>query len=355
VKTLLALCGSLRAASLHRELLGAAQDLAPAGVKLRIVSDLGALPLFNPDLEAELPAAVRRLHAEVAGAEALVIASPEYAHGVTGTIKNALDWLVSFEPFVGQRVAIWKASPRARHADAALRETLRTMSAEIVEPACLSLPLLGARLDAAGIRAAPAMADPIRTALRALVQGPAPAAAPGWLLRPAQAGDATRLAALALQVWLSTYAREGVSEDIAAYVLARFTPAAFAELLADPQRRLLVGEGPGGLLGYAQLKRGAAQGGVELELEVELETLYVQAPAQGTGLGQALLAQARLLACRQLGAPAIWFSVNARNERALSFYRRAGCVEFGETWFELGGGRHLNLLLRTAPCKETPP
>jgi len=351
VKTLLALCGSLRAASLHRELLGAAQDLAPAGVKLRIVSDLGALPLFNPDLEAELPAAVRRLHAEVAGAEALVIASPEYAHGVTGTIKNALDWLVSFEPFVGQRVAIWKASPRARHADAALRETLRTMSAEIVEPACLSLPLLGARLDAAGIRAAPAMADPIRAALRALAQGPAPAAAPGWLLRPAQAGDATRLAALALQVWLSTYAWEGVSEDIAAYVLARFTPAAFAELLADAQRLLLVGEGPGGLLGYAQLRRGAPQGG----LEVELETLYVQAPAQGTGLAQALLAQARLAAYRQLGAPAIWLSVNARNERALNFYRRAGCIECGETWFELGGGRHLNLLLRTAPCKETQP
>jgi ribosomal protein S18 acetylase RimI-like enzyme len=186
------------------------------------------------------------------------------------------------------------------------------------------------------------MVAEIRAALLALAQGSA-AAAPAWMLRPAQAADATRLAALALQVWLSTYAREGVSEDIATYVLARFTPAAFAELLADAQRRLLVAEGPGGLLGYAQLRRGPAQGG----LEVELETLYVQAQAQGTGLGRELLAQAQWLAGRELGAPAFWFSVNARNERALNFYRRAGCIQFGETWFELGGGRHLNLLMRT--------
>jgi len=80
----------------------------------------------------------------VASADALLIASPEYAHGVTGTIKNALDWLVGFEPFASKAVAVLNASPHAHHADSALRETLKTMAPVIVELASVSIPLLGA-------------------------------------------------------------------------------------------------------------------------------------------------------------------------------------------------------------------
>jgi NAD(P)H-dependent FMN reductase len=72
---------------------------------------------------------------------------PEYAHGVTGVLKNALDWLVSYEGFVGKPVAIFNASPASVHAHAALREILTTMSASIVDSACLALPLRGLRLD----------------------------------------------------------------------------------------------------------------------------------------------------------------------------------------------------------------
>src|SRR4051812_32105445 len=96
---LLALCGSLRAASINAALLRAFARVAPAGVEVSIFPSLGALALFSPDLEADPPPAVRALHAAVAEADGLVIASPEYAHGVSGTIKNALDWLVAFEPF----------------------------------------------------------------------------------------------------------------------------------------------------------------------------------------------------------------------------------------------------------------
>jgi hypothetical protein len=72
--------------------------------------------------------------------DALLIASPESAHGVTGTIKNVFDWLVGFELFVNRPVAILNTSPRAHHADEALREILRTMSALIVEEASVSIP-----------------------------------------------------------------------------------------------------------------------------------------------------------------------------------------------------------------------
>jgi len=142
----LGISGSLRAASINSALLRAAARLAPSGMTLTIFQGVGELPLFNPDLEARLPSRVSTLHAAVASSDALLFASPEYAHGVTGTIKNALDWLVSFEPFASKHVAVLNASPRAHHADAALRETLKTMSAVVVEAASIGIPLLGARL-----------------------------------------------------------------------------------------------------------------------------------------------------------------------------------------------------------------
>jgi chromate reductase, NAD(P)H dehydrogenase (quinone) len=148
---ILAISGSLRAVSLNSALLRAAARLAPTGVALRVFDGVAALPLFNPDLETRLPPEVVALHAAVADADALVIASPEYAHGVTGVMKNTLDWLVSFEHFVGKHVAVLNASPRAHHGDAALREILKTMSATIVEAASVSFPLLGAKLDEEGM------------------------------------------------------------------------------------------------------------------------------------------------------------------------------------------------------------
>ena len=126
------------------------------------LSGIGNLPLFNPDFEPHVPPPVAALYAEVAAADALLIASPEYAHGVTGTLKNALDWLVSVESFVRKPVAVLNASPRARHADAALRETLRTMSAVIVEAASISIPLLGSNLTESGMVESPSVSGAIR-------------------------------------------------------------------------------------------------------------------------------------------------------------------------------------------------
>lgn len=165
---ILAISGSLRAASINSALLRAAIRLAPPHIEVTLFAGLGDLPLFNPDLELALPAPVARLQAAVAAADALLIASPEYAHGVTGTIKNALDWLVSFEAFVNKPVALLNASPRAHHADAALRETLKTMSAVIVEAASISIPLLGAHLTETGMVESPSVSGAVKQSLAAL-------------------------------------------------------------------------------------------------------------------------------------------------------------------------------------------
>lgn len=161
----LAVSGSLRAASLNRCMLEMAAQCAPAGLEIRLFDGLGALPLFNPDIEATDPPAVAHLRHSIASADAVLIASPEYAHGVSGVMKNALDWMVGSEAMVGKPVLLWNASPRATHALAALRETLLVMSARLIPEAGLCLLI---RPDEAGHR--PQNPDPaaMHTALLAL-------------------------------------------------------------------------------------------------------------------------------------------------------------------------------------------
>lgn len=164
--TIFAIAGSLRAASLNLALLRAIAQLAPATFDIRIYQGLGALPLFNPDLDADSLPAVTALRDAILAADVLLLASPEYAHGVSGPMKNALDWMVGNESFIDKPLVLLNASPRATHAQAALRETVRTMSARLIDDACISLPLLGSGLDADGIAADPAL----RQALLAMLQ-----------------------------------------------------------------------------------------------------------------------------------------------------------------------------------------
>lgn len=165
---LLGISGSLRAASLNSALLRTAQSMALDGIEIQLCDVVGELPLFNPDRQDHPPPAVLRLHGQVATADALLIASPEYAHGMTGAIKNLLDWLVSFEPFVHKPVAVFNTSPRAHHADAALREALATMSATHVAPTSFNIPLLGSGLDEVAMAQSPMVRQTVQDALTAL-------------------------------------------------------------------------------------------------------------------------------------------------------------------------------------------
>ncbi|WP_446900706.1 NADPH-dependent FMN reductase [Burkholderia sp. YIM B11467] len=165
---IVALCGSLRSQSYNAALLDAAAHVAPRGMRITRFDRLGEFPLFNPDAEFPSPAAVRDLIDRLNAADGVLIASPEYAHGVTGVMKNSLDWVVGCEAIVHKPVAVLNASPRATHANAALRETLSVMSARIIEPASITLPILGSQLDAAGIAAHPPFASVLAEALQAL-------------------------------------------------------------------------------------------------------------------------------------------------------------------------------------------
>jgi chromate reductase len=176
----LALSGSRRAASINTALLRCAARLAAPRWHISLFAALGELPLFNPDLDdgSAVPALVQTLRTEVARSDALLIASPEYAHGISGTIKNALDWLVSYEGFVGKAVAVFNASPRAHHAHDALLEVLSTMSANVVREATVVVPLLGAGLDEEAMLREPMVATAVRAALQSL-EGALSRATPG--------------------------------------------------------------------------------------------------------------------------------------------------------------------------------
>lgn len=168
---ILAISGSLRAVSSNTALLRAAAALAPAGLEISLYGGLGDLPHFNPDVEENppLPPAVEDLRARVAAADGLLISCPEYAHGVPGSLKNALDWLVGSPEFVYKPVALLNASPRATHAQASLAETVTVMSGRLVAEASIPVPLPGRKLDAEGIAASPELAGLIRGALAAFV------------------------------------------------------------------------------------------------------------------------------------------------------------------------------------------
>lgn len=167
---ILAISGSLRKASMNTALLRAVVRIAPADMQVMLYHRLGELPLFNPDIETPEPVPVARLREHILDSDALLIASPEYAHGVTGVIKNALDWMVGNESFVNRPVALLNASPRARHAQAALRETITTMSARIIDAACISVPLLGSGLNEDAIVQHPQINPALLAALIALKQ-----------------------------------------------------------------------------------------------------------------------------------------------------------------------------------------
>lgn len=143
---LVALNGSLRSGSSNAALLRAAVRVAPPGVEVVLYDGMGSLPHFNPDLDGEgdvPPPQVGALRALLAGSDGILISSPEYAHGVPGSFKNLLDWLVSDGALVDKPAALFNASPSgSRYAHESIAETLRTMNWRLIDDASLITPFV---------------------------------------------------------------------------------------------------------------------------------------------------------------------------------------------------------------------
>lgn len=178
---ILALSGSLRAASTNTALLEALARHAPDDMRVEIYRGLGDLPIFSPDREGDrTPAAVLDWTSRVEACDGLVIACPEYAHGIPGGLKNALDWLVSRYEIPHKPVMLAHVSHRGEFVLDALREVLRTMSVTLVDDAFIRVPLVGKTPgEVAGILDA----EETKTLLRAALEEFRSAIADAWGMR----------------------------------------------------------------------------------------------------------------------------------------------------------------------------
>jgi chromate reductase len=172
---ILAISGSLRAASLNSAVLRAAVKLASADALVRIYQGLADLPHFNPDLdEPDLQGhqapSVLDFRRQLQEADGVLIACPEYAHGLPGAFKNALDWVVGSAEFVNKPVALINLFERSTWAPALLKETLTMMTANVIEPASLTLGFDSNKLGEDFIMSDAKITQALQSSLNALVQ-----------------------------------------------------------------------------------------------------------------------------------------------------------------------------------------
>ena len=152
---ILGISGSLQGRSSDTALLALAGESAPADVEFSTFGALGDLPHFNPDLDdldgGSAPGPVLEFRGRIRGSQGVLFATPEYAHGMPGVLKNALDWLVGSGELAGKPVALLSASPNASggiRAQVALIRTLVVMDAVFVD--ALAVPFVRKKFDDQG-------------------------------------------------------------------------------------------------------------------------------------------------------------------------------------------------------------
>lgn len=165
----LAISGSLRASSSNTSMLRAAAALAPSGIEFTLFQGIGNLPHFNPDLDDEtVSPLVEDFRIALRTADAVIFSVPEYAHGVPGVLKNALDWVVGSGELAGKPVVLFNPSARGTYAQASLSETLSVMAAKIVPEASITLQVPGMAISAELIQQDADMSAKLTDAFEAL-------------------------------------------------------------------------------------------------------------------------------------------------------------------------------------------
>ncbi len=175
---LLLVSGSLRAGSTNTAVLETARTLVPHGVTTVLYGGMAGLPHFNPDDDREgeaVPGAVAELRAQVAAADALLMCTPEYAGALPGALKNLLEWTVGDGGTYRKPVAWINASGGAAPTGAgdahdSLRKVLGYVDADIVDAACVRVPVTRDAVGPDGTIIDPQIREQIATALTALAR-----------------------------------------------------------------------------------------------------------------------------------------------------------------------------------------
>ena len=151
MKKILTLCGSVRKNSTNHRLINAIKEMCASELEIVMYDRLDSLPHFNPDIEdVLLPEQLLEFKQLLRLSDGVLICTPEYAHGVPGVLKNAIDWTVSSCEFSHKPTALITASTDGRFAHASLIETLRVIEAEAIDELELLIPFAQTKISREG-------------------------------------------------------------------------------------------------------------------------------------------------------------------------------------------------------------
>jgi len=150
-KKILAISGSLRKGSSNHAILNFLAKLVPDHVEYQIYDGLALLPHFDQDLDGDIPPeTVVQFRKLLFEADGIIICTPEYAYGVPGSLKNALDWTVSSGSFVDKPTLLITASLGGESAHAAMQLILGALSANVLKEAALLIQFVRSKIDGGG-------------------------------------------------------------------------------------------------------------------------------------------------------------------------------------------------------------
>jgi chromate reductase, NAD(P)H dehydrogenase (quinone) len=165
---ILAIPGSLRATASNYKIITYAASLVPSNIEYKIYEGLADIPPFNDSNDA--PEAVTKFRDLLASADAVLICSPEYAFGVPGALKNAIDWTVSSGELTNKPVALVTAATGGDKAHAAWLLIFKALSSIIPENGTLLIPYVKTKLNEKGEVSDPATRQSLINVLNALIE-----------------------------------------------------------------------------------------------------------------------------------------------------------------------------------------
>ena len=164
MKNILAISGSLREGSSNHNILQFLGTMMPAPSNYTIYDGIGHIPAFDPGIDNQIPPApVSGLREKLLQADGIIICTPEYAFGVPGALKNALDWTVSSGSFSGKPTALITASTGGEHAHEAMIRILGAINAKLSPETTLLIQFVRSKMDLAGNVTEPDTAQKLRT------------------------------------------------------------------------------------------------------------------------------------------------------------------------------------------------
>ena len=164
------------------------------------------------------------------------------------------------------------------------------------------------------------------------------------IIRKAELNDLNNLAVLKQQVWISTYATEGLVNEFSSYVLSEYSVDNVRTSITDKNKLTLIATYNNALVGCVEILLTPQSPLKEIEPSIEISSLYVLERFQGLGIGKKLLVKC-LNQIKQINHNKIWLTVYYKNQRAIDFYLRQNFNHIGEMDFLLGDEKHKNYIL----------